>query len=282
METILTELVSSAIFAVLSWGVGSILHRNQGKNRVPSPAVTQSGQMPPFNAPAVRPSATSVDFGAVLIHIGLLQFAVNVVGFVIGFTVGVVGSGAGISAAALNNIVILLVLIVGTIVAIIAFLIIGLRVDTATRWQHLVFVALGTVILTLLVNSLLGAEALTPAAIVFAFIQTFLAMGIGGGLATLFRPNRPPQTQYASQAGVPQYPYGAWPNAPQYPPAGAPSNAPQYLPQGASWQPGYGQQPPQYPPQAPAGWGQQPGAQPPMYPVPQHPPNQQQGNQGNQ
>lgn len=291
MEAILTELLSSAIFAMLSWGVGSILHRNQRKDRAPSPAVIQSGQMPPSNAPAVRPASSSVNFGAVLIHIGILQFVVNVVGFVIGFAVGFVGGTTGASAATVDTILILLVLIFGTIVAIIAFLIIGLRVDTATRWQHLVYVALGTVILTLFVNSLFGAQALTPAAIILALIQTFFAMGVGGGLAMLLRPNRTSQ-QFAPQAGVPQYPYGAWPNTPQYPPAGPQPNAPpyQYPPQGAPgypggpsgpMQPGYGQQPPQYPPQAAAGWGQQPGAQPPMYPVPQYPPNQQQGDQGN-
>jgi hypothetical protein len=284
MDTFLVQVLSSAAVGMLSWTGGYILTRLRARSQS-APAgqpFVQSGQAPNFDAMAVRPPAPSVNFGAVLIHIGILQFVVNVVGFVIGFTVGAALSGTGASAETVYNIVLLLVLIFGTLVAIIAFLIIGLRVDTATRWQHLVFVALGTVILTLLVNSLLGAQALTPAAIVFAFVQTFVAMGIGGGLAMVFRPNRPPQQQYIPPGGVPQYPYGAWPNAPQYPPAGAPPNVPQYPPQGASWQPGYGQQPLQYPPQAPAGWGQQPGAQPPMYPVPQHPPNQQQGNQGNQ
>lgn len=238
---------------------------------------------------AVRPPSALINFGQVLMHIGILQAVVNVIGYMIGFFVAAIGAKSGASGATLQGIALVLILVIGTLVAITAFFIFGLRVDTSIRWQHLLFVALGTTILTLLVNAIIEQLPITAAAIVFAFIQTFLAMGIGGGLSMLFRPNRPPQ-QFVPQAGAPQYPYGAWPNAPQYPQAGAPQNASQYPPQGAPWypsapggpaQPGYGQQPPQYPPQPPAGWGQQPSAQQPMYPVPQRPPNQQQDNQDN-
>ncbi len=283
MDTFLVQVLSSAVVGMLSWGGGYILTRLKIHN---APAMRQApvqvpGQAPNYNMMAVRPPSPSVNFGAVLIHIGILQFVVNVVGFIIGFSVGLAGRSTGASAESLQNVAILLVLVLGTLVAIAAFLIIGLRVDTATRWLHLTLVALGTIILTLLVNSLLTGQGLTAAAIVFAFIQTFVAMGIGGGLAMLFKPNRPAPQQYFPPAAP--NPYAAWPNPPAYPPAGIPLNAPQYPMQGVPgqpMQPGYGQQP-QYPPQqTPGGWPQQQGAQQPMYPVPNYPPpNQQQGQQ---
>lgn len=238
------------------------------------------------NVMVARPPSASVNIGDVLIHVGILQAVVNVVGFTIGWLVATFGPRTGASITTLQATALLLVLVFGTMVAIIAFFLFGLRVNPAVRWRHLSLVALGTVILTLLVNSILLQQAIQPASVVFAFIQTFFAVGVGGGLSMIFNRNQP-APQFAPQPAPPQYINGAWPNAPQ--------QAPQYPPQGAPWypgapnppaQPGYGQQPPQNPPQAPSGWGQQPGpqqgAQPqqPMYPVPQYPPNQQQGNQG--
>ena len=306
MNDFLLQVLSSAVVGMLSWGAGSVLNRLRTRNSAQSPAPIQLGQIPSAQAMTMQPPSPSVNFGKVLIHVGILQFVVNVLGFVIGFTVAAVGSSAGASPTTVAGISILLVLVFGTLAAIVAFLIIGLRVDTATRWQHLVFVALGTVILTLLVNAIIGqAEtppvSVTAAAIVFAFIQVFVAMGIGGGLATLFKPHRA-TPQYSAPVAAPN-PYAAWQNIPQYPQAQPPQNAPQYPsqypPQGAPWypgapgapgapggptQPGYGQ-PPQYPPQAPGGWGQQPGGQQqapqqPTYPVPNYPPNDQNQQQG--
>jgi len=280
MDIFLVQVLSSAVVGMLSWGGGYLLNRLRKQNTNVRQAPVQPNQAPPYNVMATRPPSPSVNFGAVLIHIGILQFVVNVVGFVIGFTVALAGTTAGASTTAIQGIEIILVLVCGTLVAITAFLIIGLRVDTAVRWQHLLFVALGTVVLTLLVNSLLSGVALTAAAIVFAFIQTLVAMGIGGGLAMLFKPNRPAQQQYFPPASAPApNPYAAWQNSPPFPPAGAPQNAPQYPPpgtpfpgspgiQGAPLQPGYGQQPNYPAPNYPA-----PNYPPPNYP----PPNQQQG-----
>ena len=304
MDTFLLQVLSSAVVGMLSWGGGYVLTRLRIQNTHRGPESFQPGQTPQAYAMAMRPPSPSVNFGKVLIHVGILQFVLNVLGFAIGFIVASVGASTGASATTTASIAFLLVLALGTLIAIIAFLIIGLRVDTAIRWQHLVLVALGTVLLTLLINSAIGETetpqaGITAAAIVFAFIQVFIAMGIGGGLATLFKPHRP-APQYVAPGGPPN-PYAAWPNTPPYPPAQAPQNAPQYPPQyppqGAPWypgapgapssppQPGYGQ-PPQYPPQTPGNWGQPQGPQGPQgpqqptYPVPNYPPNnpnQQQG-----
>ena len=325
MEAVLQQLAASAIIAVFTGLGGLFLKRMKPQNdqanrarplpvppqQAPYVAAAVPGWQPPAVAPAWQPPAPSVSSGQVLIHIGLLQFAVNVVGFIIGFTVGALGASAGASEASINNTTIALVLLFGSLTAIVFFFFIGRRLERAIRWRHLSYVALGTALLTVVVNSLFLQTAISVAVIIFALIQTFVAMGIGGGLASLVGPkNRPlpvPPQQYA-QPSMPLPPaphgYGAPPNMPpQYPPTmprpavGAPPyGAPQYPPEpgvpGAAPPPAappspYGpatpQAPlysPQYPPQGPAqapGVYQPRAGQPPQagagnYPPPPYPP----------
>jgi hypothetical protein len=329
MEPVLQQLAASAIIAVFTGLGGLFLKRMKPKNdqanrarplpvplqpgppqQAPYAAAAVPGWQPPAMAPAWQPPAASVSSGQVLIHIGLLQFAVNVVGFIIGFTVAALGATSGASEASINNTTIALVLLFGSLTAIVFFFFIGMRLERAIRWRHLSYVALGTALLTVVVNSLFLQTAISVAVIIFALIQTFVAMGIGGGLASLVGPkNRPlpvPPQQYA-QPSMPlppaPYGYGAPPNMPpQYPPtmprpaAGAPPyGAPQYPPgpvvPGAPppatppspYGPAAPQAPlynPQYPPQ---GLAQAPGVyqpragQPPQagagnYPPPPYPP----------
>ncbi len=285
MDAVLQQLVASAIIAIFTGVSGQFLKRMQARNDhvnraqpLPSPpqqasyaATAVPGWQPPAVAPAWQSPAPSVSSGQVLIHIGLLQFAVNIVGFIIGFTVGALGASTGASEASINNTTIALVLLFGSLTYIVYFFFIGMRLEPAIRWRHLSYVALGTALLTVVVNSLLLQTAISVAAILFALIQTFVTMGIGGGLASLVGPkNRslpvPPQ-QYA-QPSMPlppaPYGYGAPPNMPpQYPPtmprpaAGAPPSAapygaPQYSPgPGVPGAPPPATQPSPYGPAAP-------------------------------
>src|SRR5689334_17360971 len=106
MDAVLQQLAASAIIAIFTGVGGLFLKRmkpqNDQANRAwplpvppqPSPpqqapyaAAAVPGWQPPAVAPTWQPLAPSVSSGQVLIHIGLLQFAVNVVGAIIGFTV---------------------------------------------------------------------------------------------------------------------------------------------------------------------------------------------------
>ena len=222
----------------------------------------------------------------------LLQFIVNLVGFVVGFVVGAAGVGAGANPQDIQGVAELLVIVFGTLTAIVFFFVIGLRLDRAIRWRHLTYVALGTVLLTLIVNfivtllitgeaPLFSSPAVLFAAIVVDTIQVFVAMGIGGGLAALFGPKSAPAPlpaavpqSYAPAPGAPYpYGYGAPPSTP-YPygygaSASTPMHPPPGTPSGAPMQPGYPAAPgaPSYPPPG------APGAAPAYPPYsPQYPP----------
>ncbi|HZC77402.1 MAG TPA: hypothetical protein VE258_06605, partial [Ktedonobacterales bacterium] len=96
MDAVLAQLAASAIIAVFTGIGGQFLKRmkaqNDQANRArPQPSLSQQapygaaavpGWQPPAVVPAWQPPAPSVSSGQVLIHIGLLQFAVNVVGFI--------------------------------------------------------------------------------------------------------------------------------------------------------------------------------------------------------
>jgi hypothetical protein len=257
MDTFLTEVLASASVGMLSWLGGYFLTRLKTQHPV---AGAPGGQIPPYGVPAGAPlvysPAQAVNIGQVLIHTGILQFVVNVVGFAVGFLVAAVGVSAGVSVESRQTIGLLIILVLGTLIAIVAFCIIGMLVDKAVRWQHLTLVALETMLLTLLINSLAEQLPVTFAGIIFAAVQTFLALGIGGGLAMLIRPNghtrqpAPNPPQLYAYAAVPSYPPTAVPaqNIPQYPAPGAP-----WAPAGPA-QPGYGPQgqPPMYPPPPPS------------------------------
>jgi hypothetical protein len=109
-------------------------------------------------------------------------------------------------------------IVFGTIALMIGFLVIGLRVERATRWLHLTYVALGIVVTTLLLNWLVGVLRPTSvsglvAAVIFALVQTFVGMGIGGGLSFLIggRQSAAPPAVPMAQPYQPARPMGTRP-----------------------------------------------------------------------
>jgi hypothetical protein len=321
-----TEFLYSAIIAVIFAGAGRLWNLTTHR-RASATAGLQMGQVMgglptprPVAQPAPQPIARhGVNYGRVLLHVGVFQFIVNIVAFVIGFLLGAVFYLAGQSAASEGSQLLFtfVIFLFGTFALIIGFLIIGLRVERSIRWLHMTYVALGVAASTLLINWL--TSALHPAntadfigAVIFALVQTFLGMGIGGGLSFLIggRQGAPPAP--LSQP----YPYGAPPSAPlstgqavgpsrplyplpgpqPYPPPYAPQPPSPYPPQqgqhGAPYRPHPGG--PQYPPQGapqyphpPAGAPQpyppnagQPPRYPPQYPPPQQPTAGGQGGEG--
>jgi hypothetical protein len=278
MEGLLTQVASSVLIGLLSWGGSQLLTMYKARNAQTRPAAPATGSpVPgspqPFPSPngevyAAQPPAPSINYSQVLIHIGILQLVVNIVGLIIGFMVGALFGTSD------TGLFLILIFFFGTLVASIMFFIFGLRVDRAVRWRHLSLVALGTIPLTLFVNWLATAVsgqtlytnvAEFVGAVIIAFVQTFLSMGIGGGLAALVDPKRRVQAPPAPMA--PQY----LPNAYPYtygPPAAAPSTPLGYPPGAAPYPSGYpGAYPPSAYPPNPAGY---PGA---PYPSGGYPPS---------
>ena len=152
--------------------------------------------------------------------------------------------------------------IIGTILLAVAFYFIGVRVDRAVRWRHLIYLAVGTTILTILVNAVFLRTAPTAFSLLGSAFQAFLAMGIGGAFAARAKGRTQPQVPAAqvAQPMVPQMPYGYGYGAP------VPGSTPVY-PQPV---PGYGQPAPGSVPLYPqphAGWNPSPSpAAPSVYP----------------
>jgi hypothetical protein len=183
-QAILTAAVSAIIAGVFGL-IGKVLDARLKTVSVSASGATvaQTQNMPytpysPYHSGAtvtpVNPPVPVFSFGRVLIHIGILQLIVNVVGFVIGFILGAAGQ---------VNALIPAILFFGTIALIIGFVWVGTRVNKAFRWKHLIYVAIGVAIITVLINALILQTSITAAALIFAFIQTFIAMGIGGAIA---------------------------------------------------------------------------------------------------
>jgi hypothetical protein len=291
------QLLYAALIALIFSGSGRIwslaIHR-----RASATAGMLTGQVmgglpvpQPVPQPVVYPVAhRGVNYGRVLLHIGVFQLAVNVVGFVIGFLLGALLLVAGQSvesdsAVALFN---LTLLVFGTLSLIIGFLIIGLRVERSIRWLHVTYVALGLAVTTVLINWWAGVFHPTNAAefavaVIVALIQTFFGMGIGGGLSFLIGGRQDPASApmgqpypYGAPQSVPLYPPQPGPQA--YPPPYPPQQRPPYYPPNPG-APQYPQQQraPQRPPQYPPAGVPQPyppnAGQPPHYP-PQYPPQQ--------
>jgi hypothetical protein len=254
-----TEFLYSALIAII-FAVGGrtwsrITHRNAaGLASVQMGQVMAGGAHPQGYPQAAKPT---VNYGRVLMHVGIFQLIVNVVGFIIGFTIGfaLVSSGQSLDSAGSQLLILLVTIVFGTIALMIGFLVIGLRVERATRWLHLTYVALGIVVTTLLLNWLVGVLRPTSvsglvAAVIFALVQTFVGMGIGGGLSFLIggRQSAAPPAMPMAQPYQPGAPYGypAPPSVPLYPGQPVGPSRPLYPPQ-----PGPQPYPPQYPPPYP-------------------------------
>jgi hypothetical protein len=212
-----------------------------------------------------------------LLHAGILQLVVNAESFVLGFLIGLI-VGLANDPQAFMTVFYISQSLVGTLVEVAVFAYYGTRVAPTIMWRHLAAVALLTAPLQLLVNFVLALalepskafSVLLPASIVVAFIQTFVAMGIGGAIAGWLRPKRPTYPYgYGGYGAPPIPPAQAQPPYAYRPPAVYPPNQAAPTP----WQSG---QPPAGP--APFPWPappmQSPQPQPgqPGYPPAQQPP----------
>ena len=170
----MSDAVLGAFISAIIGGVFSLIgKRMELRQRSAVGAPTDSG-----TAGAVtRPPAGVINYGQALTHIGILQLIVNLVGFVVGQSVGPTNPGA----------VFPLILVLGTVVASAFFYWASLRVDRAVRWRQMSIVAVGTAITTVVINSIFLQIQLSLGVfmtlLLFALVQTFVCMGIGVGLA---------------------------------------------------------------------------------------------------
>jgi hypothetical protein len=277
------QLLYAALIALIFSGTGRIWSQITHQ-KASAAAGLQMGQVMgglPVSQPAPHPVARQVahrgvNYGRVLLHIGVFQFAVNVVAFVIGFVLGALLYLAGQSTGSESSQLLftLVILVFGTFALIVGFLIIGLRVERSIRLLHMTYVALGLAVTTVLINWWAGvfhptSVAVGIGALIGALIQTFFGMGIGGGLSYLIGGRQ--EAPAPAPMGQP-YPYGAQPSVPLYPPQPGPkAYPPPHPPQ---------QRPPYYPPNPGAPqYPPQPGApQPPPHSPPQPPTGGQGGN----
>lgn len=272
------QVATSAIVGVFTMLTGIVMRRFKKDNASPVVVYVQPSQFAsPGSAAQPQPARVqrpSVSFGLVLIHIAIIQFVANVVGVIIGFSVGYVGAQAGGDVSTLTALAALIVLMVGTVVLIIGFAVVGVLVNPAVRWRHLTYTAIGTAIATLIVNFAFGFRSTSAIVwatdIVISFVQAFVAMGIGGAISMLFRRSPTARQPAYSPMMVPaSQPYVQGQNLP-YPNGSVPPGMQQY----PSAQPGMQQYPPlqpgtQYYPPA-DGYRYPPpgsGVQPPSSPV---------------
>ncbi len=173
----------------------------------PVPGTPPSAPMTPNAATGPQPSRPAIDVKVVALHIAGLQFGASVMGFLVGVVVFLLAGGQPF----VRELNLAALLLIGTVVLSAGFFAIAMMVPRAERWQHLTYVAVGTAAAMLIVNTLFGAGATTFAVFVFvvleALCQTFLAMVIGGGLATLA--TKDSAARYPGPA-----PIWAWPGLP--------------------------------------------------------------------
>lgn len=167
-EALLGTIISAVIagvFNLISKRMELSDSRNNANSVVPSAVNSATGQ----------PYIETINYGTVLKHIGILQFMLNLVGFILGF-------GLGMTGASVDTIIVA-VLLVGTILLIVGFTWSALSVEGAVRWKHIAAVSVGVAITTLLINSIFLQQPISLLSIVVAFAQSFVSMGIGGVIA---------------------------------------------------------------------------------------------------
>jgi hypothetical protein len=251
LQAIADQVATSAIVGTFTLLTGIVMRRFKKDNASPVVVYVQPGQFVPpgsFAQPqAAQIRRPSVSFGLVLIHVAILQFVVNVVGTAIGFSVGYIGAQTGGDISTLTALAVLIQILVGTMLLIIGFALVGVIVAPAVRWRHLTYVAIGTAIATLIVNFAFGLRS--DSAIVWAtdivtsFVQAFVAMGIGGAISMLFRRSQTAkQPAYSPMIAPASQPYLQGQSLP-YPNGSVPPGMQQY----PSAQPGIQQYPPPQP-----------------------------------
>ena len=125
------------------------------------------------------PSSGGVSFGRALRQVGILQLVVNLAAFVVGVVMG--GSGADV------EVVILAFLFIGTLLLIAGFVWVALPLERAVMWRHLIIVALGVSIITVVINAIILQVPFAITSFLVALVQTFISMGIGGAIAKKIR-----------------------------------------------------------------------------------------------
>jgi hypothetical protein len=176
--------IVSAIIAGLFTLIGVTLEKKASVSPI-LPSSPGSGAQP-----TVTP-IPSFSIGRSLIHIGVIQFIIQILGAIVGFITGIVlVSVPSMRFEDFMNIVILISLIAGSLGLIIAFTISGAKVDKMYRWQHLFYVALGIAISSVFVNYLIFAAIgwnvpFDTQSLAVAAVQTFVCMAIGGAIANI-------------------------------------------------------------------------------------------------
>jgi hypothetical protein len=170
-----TQLLYAALIGLIFAGTGRmwnlVTHR-----KVSGVAGMQMGQVmggfPPSQPVARQVVRRRVNFGRVLLHIGVFQFVVNVIAFIIGFAIGfaLIVSGQSIASDNSQLLVLLVTYVFGTLALIVGFLIIGLRVERSIRWLPMTYVALGLAVTTVLINWWAGVFHPTSVAVVIGAV----------------------------------------------------------------------------------------------------------------
>jgi hypothetical protein len=208
MEAIISTLIAG-LFSLIGVILNYTLTKGSGSARTVSGIQTVASASQP-STPGMgtiisTPQSTKrVNFGKVLIHIGILQLAGNLMGFIIGFVLG--SNGASVYTDFST------ILVVGTIILIVGFYLFGISVDRAIMWKHLTYVSIGVVIVNILIPLLLRIP-LSGLAVFIGLLQAFFAMGIGGSIARMRKPQAaapapltPSYPQYHQQPPVPPQP----------------------------------------------------------------------------
>ena len=222
----MSQLLSSTVVAAIITGVFTLIgkwmetiQKNSAKSPTNIPLPQSTIDISPHAASL--PSA-SVNYGTVLIHVGIVQLVANVIGVILGIVI------LGLNRASLGT-YILVDLIFGTFAIIVCFYWFGTKVNRAIMWKHLTYVSIGAVIVTQLIDLLLGGTV-SGMTVIIALIQTFFAMGIGGSIA-MRRKAKVDATPSAASPYPPyqqQPPYPPYQQQPQYPPYQQQSQYPPY------------------------------------------------------
>jgi hypothetical protein len=173
MDTEVSVAIASGIIAGIFQLIGKRMEFAYAGGAT-SPATPIPGQ-----PPAAIASIGRNNFGLALRQIGILQLVINLVGLIVGFAMGTVG---GTMEGAL-----VAILFIGTLLLIAGFVWVGLSVRRAVRWRHMITVAIGVAVITVVINAIILQIPLTMLAFVFAMAQTFISMGIGGAIANKIR-----------------------------------------------------------------------------------------------
>ncbi len=167
-------LLSSVLSAVIA-GVFTLVAKRMETSHGHEDTRAKASSTPTATSPATKPVAGAINYGMALKHIGILQFLLNSVGFLVGIIVAATGAS--------SDTLILMALFIGTILLIAGFFWSALSVEKSMLWKYLVVVALGIAITTLIINSIILQIPLSLASLAVALLQNFSCMGIGGFIA---------------------------------------------------------------------------------------------------